>query len=156
MTRRQMLTLALTVEAGMGVLAIGVALLLSLPVVEWVQPGWTGFGWGLLGGLVLLGVLLLCQKFPLGPIGKLMRFVDTTVKPLFGECRTIDLLVISLLAGVGEELLFRGWIGGMVGPVGSAGSGERGLRTGALCDPGVRRFRDGPGRTAGMACDCDR
>ncbi len=39
-----------------------------------------------------------------------MRLVDEMVSPMFGECRVGDLLLISVLAGIGEELLFRGLI----------------------------------------------
>ena len=62
------------------------------------------------GALVLLGILMLCQCYPVGAIGRLMHFVEVTVKPLFRDCRVSDLLLVSILAGVGEELLFRGLV----------------------------------------------
>src|SRR5207302_1463392 len=36
------------------------------------------------------------------------QFVDEVVKPLFRKCTLFDLALIALLAGAGEELLFRG------------------------------------------------
>ena len=112
LTRRQMLFLAVGVEAGMGLLALGLGWFFHLPVTEWVRPGVTGIVLGAGGAAILFGILLLCRRFPVGPVGRLMRFVDATVKPLFLKCRPGDLLVIALLAGVGEELLFRGLIQG--------------------------------------------
>ena len=112
LTRRQMLFLAVGVEAGMGLLALGLGWIFHLPVMEWVRPGVTGTVLGVGGAGVLFGILLLCRRFPVGPVGRLMRFVDVAVKPLFLKCRPGDLLFIAILAGVGEELLFRGLIQG--------------------------------------------
>ena len=112
LTRRQILLLTVGVEAGMGLLALGLGWAFNLPVTEWVRPDKTGFVLGVLGIAILLGTLLLCRLFPVGPVGRLMRFVDAAVKPLFRKCRPGDLLFIAILAGVGEELLFRGLIQG--------------------------------------------
>ena len=116
MRRKQIVILAVVVEAGLGVVALAGGWWWKLPVGEWVAWSAEGLGWGLAGAVVLLGILLLCRRFQVGPIGRLMRLVDETVKPLFRECRVVDLLVISVLAGIGEELLFRGLIqGGLAG-----------------------------------------
>jgi membrane protease YdiL (CAAX protease family) len=40
------------------------------------------------------------------------RFFDQVVRPLFGDCGVGDLALIALLAGLGEELLFRGLLQG--------------------------------------------
>jgi hypothetical protein len=112
LSRRQILVLAVGVEAGMGLLALGLGWFFRLPVTAWVRPDATGIVLGVVGATVLFGILLLCRRFPVGPIGRLMRFVDATVKPLFLKCRPVDLLLIALCAGVGEELLFRGLIQG--------------------------------------------
>lgn len=112
LTRRQILLLTVGVEAGMGLLALGLGLAFHLPVTGWVRPDQAGLVVGLQGAAVLFGTLLLCRLFPVGPVGRLMRFVDYTVRPLFLKCRPGDLLLIAVLAGVGEELLFRGLIQG--------------------------------------------
>ncbi len=43
-------------------------------------------------------------------IGSLRNIVITEVKPIFSNARFFDLVIISLLAGFAEELLFRGFI----------------------------------------------
>lgn len=127
MTRRQMLVLAVVVEAGLGVVAIGLGWWWGLPVGDWVRWSVLGLLWGMVGAAALFALLLLCRRFPVGPIGRLMRLVDELVRPMFRECRMVDLLVISILAGIGEELFFRGLVQGglselMDGWVGAGGA----------------------------------
>ena len=43
------------------------------------------------------------------------RFVRELVVPLFRDCSLVELAVISLVAGIGEEMLFRGLIQGAAG-----------------------------------------
>ena len=59
LTRRQILLLTVGVEAGMGLLALGLGWAFNLPVTEWVRPDKTGFVLGVLGIAILLGTLLL-------------------------------------------------------------------------------------------------
>ena len=108
MTRRQIVTLAVAVEAGLGVAAVVLAWMLKLPMDEWVRFTLHGLLWGIGGAAILLAILCLCRRFPVGPIGRLMRLVDHHVRPLFRHCTVVDLLIISILAGIGEELFFRG------------------------------------------------
>ena len=58
----------------------------------------------------MLAVMLLITHFPLGPLARLNRVVNEVILPLFESCSGLDFATISLLAGVGEELLFRGVI----------------------------------------------
>jgi hypothetical protein len=52
-------------------------------------------------------MLLMCgpDVLPLRPIRTLYR---TTLRPLFADVRLSDVAVISIAAGIGEELFFRG------------------------------------------------
>lgn len=43
-----------------------------------------------------------------GPLGRLNAVVDQFLIPLFAGCTVIQLASISFVAGIGEELLFRG------------------------------------------------
>ncbi len=64
------------------------------------------------------------NKFPLGPLKEIVRIMDEMLVPLFRDCRLAQLAVIAALAGLGEEMLFRGivqtaaseWIAGPYGP----------------------------------------
>lgn len=112
MTRGQLVLLAVIVEVLLGMIALVGGWLLKLPMGDWLVWSFTGLLWGLGGTVALLAILLLCRRFPVGPIGKLMGLVDERVAPIFRECQLIDLLVIAVLAGFGEELLFRGLVQG--------------------------------------------
>lgn len=65
-------------------------------------------GLGAIACLPLLLFLVVSVWYPIWPFADLARVVDELLVPLFRECRVIDLAVISLLAGLGEEMLFRG------------------------------------------------
>ncbi len=67
-----------------------------------------------------LALFWFCIKFPLGPLKEIVRIMDEMLVPLFRDCRPAQLAVIAALAGLGEEMLFRGvvqeWIAGPCGP----------------------------------------
>jgi CAAX protease family protein len=58
--------------------------------------------------LPLLLLFSLCVHWPVGPLARIKAFAEEVMKPLFRSCTLLDLAAISLLAGVGEEMLFRG------------------------------------------------
>ncbi len=86
-----------------------------------------GFLWGIMGTLPLMAALWLTAKVPWRPFARIMEVLDETFIPLFRQCRIMDLAVIALLAGIGEELLFRGivqgWTADKVGGAYGAGIG---------------------------------
>jgi len=54
-----------------------------------------------------------------GPLEPMMRLVDELLVPAFARWTASELLLVSLLAGVGEELLFRGVLQpALAGPLG--------------------------------------
>jgi len=95
-------------EGGLVLVAWCLGLLLDRP--PWAQIQWSAaeLGWGLLATLPLIAGLLVITRYPLGPFKALNDFVRQWVLPLFVTCTTWQLAVISLLAGLGEEALFRG------------------------------------------------
>lgn len=110
MTRKQVLLMALAVEAGLGVIALLVASWLGLDWRGWIQWSWVTALLGVGVGVALFGFLLLLRKSSWAPLRRLNGLVDDFVQPLFGRCRGVDLLIIAILAGIGEEFLFRGVI----------------------------------------------
>ncbi|MGO9114579.1 MAG: lysostaphin resistance A-like protein [Thermoguttaceae bacterium] len=65
-------------------------------------------GLGILGVLPLLGLLLACERVPWRLVREVRRVLDELIAPMFENWSWIELAALSLLAGVGEELLFRG------------------------------------------------
>lgn len=95
-------------------LLIGVAYLLGwlfgqppLSHCFWSSAGWT---WGLLGTLPMLAGLGVCLAWPEGPWRSLVQLVDSTLVPLFRTWKWSELALAAALAGLGEEMLFRGMI----------------------------------------------
>ena len=78
----------------------------------WLQPTglWGNFFWGLIGALILFIPAYLYGRFR-------TRELLRAVKPLLAICREplFILLIISFLAGLGEELLFRAFLQQLLG-----------------------------------------
>jgi len=121
---RGLVLMAVVFEGGLGVLAVGLGWLLDDPPLERVRWTAESLTWGAAAAVPLAGLLWICVRVPFGPLRDLVRVVDEFLVPLFRHCRMLELAVISALAGVGEELLFRGviqeaiagWVGGSSGP----------------------------------------
>jgi len=116
--------MAAVFEAGIVVVAVCLGWLLDKdPLVTFPRTlhhaGW-GIVWGIAATLPPLGLLWVCLKCPLRSFVELVGVVDRMLVPLFRHCRLMELAAISVLAGLGEEMLFRGivqrsvadWVGG--------------------------------------------
>jgi uncharacterized protein len=87
---------------------------------HWQALGW-GCLWGTLAALPLFAAVLLLQRLKLAPVERLNRFADQHLLPLFCQLTRLELIALALAAGVGEELLFRGWLqSAITGPLGTA------------------------------------
>lgn len=80
--------------------------------VEDLKPIYTGLWQGTLAALPMLISIELIRRIPWGPIQELEKLSDDQMIGALVRLRVPELLVISLCAGVGEELLFRGWLMG--------------------------------------------
>ncbi len=119
----QVVRLAILVEGGLVVLAWVLGWFLS-------QPPLAHFHWdgadgvlGIAGSVPMLVMFLALLRWPVRALVELRQFLQTFIPPLFGRCTLIQLGIIALLAGLGEEMLFRGvfqgaisrWLGPAVG-----------------------------------------
>jgi membrane protease YdiL (CAAX protease family) len=108
MRRWRPILLAGAVEGGLGLVALligGLTGCWPLADLTW-DP--TALGWGVLATLPMLLVFVAVERWAVGPLKSLRKLFDEVLRPFFRECSVIELAVMSLLAGVGEELLFRG------------------------------------------------
>lgn len=102
--------LALASEGGVGLLALFLSWLLGYPLhdaLRWETAAWV---WGTLAVVPLLGIMAMVLWAPWPPFRRLVAALDELVIPLFRTCNLADLALISALAGLGEEMLFRGVI----------------------------------------------
>src|SRR5262249_7347214 len=110
LSRRQLMILAVLFEGGM----VAGALLLGwlTGVSFWERLWWDSLhlALGIAAALPLLLLLILFSPLSWGPLERIRRFVDEVVRPLFRRCTLLDFVIICVLAGAGEELLFRGFV----------------------------------------------
>ena len=66
--------------------------------------------WGLLATVPMLLGLLLLEWRPRGPFAELRRIVHQNIVPMFSGAKIWQLGLIAIAAGVGEEMLFRGFL----------------------------------------------
>lgn len=115
--------LALLFEGALVAVACALGWFMATPPWMRLGVGWENLAWGLAATAPMLVGLLVLRQVHRGPLGRLNRVVDELLVPLFGGCTILQLAAVSLVAGVGEELLFRGvvqphligWFGTAVG-----------------------------------------
>jgi membrane protease YdiL (CAAX protease family) len=110
MKRAHLLLLALAFEGGMAAAGCVLGWLLGFP--PWLHIHWRPHDLltGLAATVPMLLAFIVLFYWPVGPLRSLKDLSVRLIAPLFRTCTVLDLAVISLLAGVGEELLFRGFL----------------------------------------------
>lgn len=100
--------LAILVEGGLIILAVILGRVLHQPPLEHFSFDPTSALIGIIATVPLLLVFLIVLRWPIGPIASIRRFTLEVLCPVLAPCSVQDLAAIALLAGVGEEMLFRG------------------------------------------------
>ena len=102
-------------EGGLAVLALVVGWIIGfwpLETITLTAAELPGHGkaalWGVLATLPMLAIPIVVDRVPLRPFRRLRLAVDELIVPLFRDCTIVQLAMIALCAGAGEELLFRG------------------------------------------------
>jgi len=75
-----------------------------------MELSWNATVYALLLCLPMFITLFFVVRSQWEPLFRLRKEFEEKVLPIFSNCKLIDLAVISLFAGVGEELFFRGWM----------------------------------------------
>lgn len=113
MSIRQLLWLTALVEGSLLAIACLLAVVFQMyyppePLAEWRRWPWlTSILPGCLAGLVLFGLAQLLDHLPFNWSKKFVSGVERMMGQLFGNLPRVGLLLISIAAGVGEEMLFR-------------------------------------------------
>ena len=113
---------AVLFETALAVAALGLGWALGPSarqfIPEWnpddLQPVIEGVWKGTLAAVPMLIFIELVRRIPWGPIKELEKLSDDQMIGALVRLRVPELLTISLCAGVGEELLFRGWLMGWI------------------------------------------
>jgi membrane protease YdiL (CAAX protease family) len=99
---------AIIFEGGILVVAVVLGWLINNPPLPLLQMTWAGMLMGIFATGPLLMAMWWCSRSTFGPLKELLRQVDELLVPLFLGASSRTLLLISVLAGLGEECLFRG------------------------------------------------
>jgi uncharacterized protein len=95
-------------EGSLILAAIALGWLLGTSPLGTLRWDLSGAAWGLAGTAAPLLLFWLCLKCRWRPLAEIARIMNETIVPLFRDCRLAELAIIAALAGVGEEMLFRG------------------------------------------------
>ena len=120
-SRRQIMQLAVSVEGGLILLAIGLAWLFDTDLIAGIRLQPLSFAIGLAASLPMFAVLPLTARSEIPLLARIREVMDEHLLPWLSPCRLVDLAVLASLAGIAEELLFRAFlqaaIGEWLGPI---------------------------------------
>lgn len=108
MDKRQFLTMAVLVEGGLIVLAVALAWWLKIPLHPWLRWNGNAVVWGVFATVPLCVIFVAAYLRPMGSYRRIKDFLLESLGPSLAACRWYELLLVAALAGIGEELLFRG------------------------------------------------
>jgi uncharacterized protein len=103
--------MAVMVEGALALLAVFLAWLFSVPLRDQI-PRWAPLGWAVARGLIVTVPMLIVFWWLVHSsrptFRELRRQVEWLIGEMFPNASVGQLAMVSVLAGVGEELLFRG------------------------------------------------
>lgn len=114
MDRKKLLIASMGVEGGLFVMGLVLTKYAQLNIWSTFSISFTATVYSLLFCLPMFAVLLISMRLSWGPFTRLRRELEEKVRPLFANSKMIDLALIALFAGLGEELIFRGWLQGVL------------------------------------------
>jgi membrane protease YdiL (CAAX protease family) len=97
-------------EGGLGVLAWLLGWLFGQDPLGRGRWDAAAAGWGVLACLPMLAAFLLAHRSNHAPFVRIRRFLDDVLIPLLRGCSLAELALLAALAGLGEEMLFRGFL----------------------------------------------
>jgi membrane protease YdiL (CAAX protease family) len=104
----RLIGLAALFEGGLALVAWGAAWLLDIDL-------WSGLRWdtrdaalGVAAAGPMLVLFWVCLRLRWSALERIRRLCAEIIRPLFAPCTKAELALLSLLAGFGEETLFRG------------------------------------------------
>ena len=110
MSRKNLLSVTLIVEGGLFLLALYLLTAAGMDLRSGFDPSISATVLAILLCLPMLAALYITARTDWPPLSRLRKEMDEKVRPIFANCKPIDLLIIALSAGVAEELFFRGWL----------------------------------------------
>lgn len=121
----QFLKIATWFEGALILVAYGIGWAVSINPLAHLSLSATGLFWGIVGTLPLYLLFALSYNLPWSSMRAVRNFLVEKLGPFLSRYRWHELLYLGFLAGISEEILFRGllqswfeqnwgWIGGIV------------------------------------------
>ena len=117
LSSRSLLWMSLWFEGGVAVLACLLAWLFGVDLPGSIKGSGAGWVAGLVWAGPLFGLFLVTYGLPWRLFREIRQFLEQTLGPALGEASHGTILLIALLAGGCEELLFRGVLHPLVGGI---------------------------------------
>lgn len=128
--------LAVLVEGGMAVTAFFLAEVLRLPLLLDAQVRPVDLLWGLAAAVPWLCLFRVMLGTRLPGLARIREVLEAHLLPLVAPARVAELFFVALLAGLGEEFLFRGVLQASLAPrLGTAGALVAASLLFGLCHP---------------------
>lgn len=113
---------AIAVEMGLGLIAVALGWATNVDVRQWIPrmdpANWfvisTGIGWGVVAAVPMLLAIAVLERIDWEPIKSLQSLDDLPVVSALLGLSAAELIAISIAAGVGDEMLVRGWLMGWI------------------------------------------
>lgn len=113
--RYSFLSVAVLFEGGLIGIASALGWWFGIDPLAQLAWTWPGLIWGLAATVPMFGLFLASNRFPIGPLRGIKQFLHEVLGPSLVVCRWYELLLVAAVAGLGEELLFRGVLQPLVG-----------------------------------------
>lgn len=82
----------------------------SVSPVENLQWTWTAAMWGSLAGALLFLLIMGLEQLPFDSLRSIQDTVIEIIGRPLSQCNLAELALLAILAGIGEEVLFRGFL----------------------------------------------
>lgn len=123
LSKSQFLWIATAFEGGLVLIAYALGYWVSIDPLAALRLDVTAAFWGVLGSLLLFGLFIVSERMEAAR--RIREFLIDKMGGLLAGCSSLELLYLGFLAGITEEILFRGvlqpwlerdwgWAGGLV------------------------------------------
>ncbi len=106
--KAQTVALAMLFETGLGFVGVLIAWAAGISLASQLTVSQDAVLRGLLASLPMIVLLVACYESRWDPLVNLRREVEKVVQEMFAGCRWYEFALVSIAAGIGEEVLFRG------------------------------------------------
>ncbi len=113
----RMTLIVLVTEAVLAVVGLVVGRWIGTPILEDARVDLPSGALALAATLPLVALLFWSMRTELAFFARLRKLVRETLVSLFASCSLPELLLISIMAGIGEEVFFRGFLQGSLARV---------------------------------------